>query len=167
MATVTQSRPSVETPQPPQKKHVRYVLHPVGVRVRGVALLIDTLIMATLGGSLTFWFHKLPVLQAGVFLSLYLAYFIVMEAVWGATLGKMAVGLKVVKLDGSSITWKQAYLRNLFRLVDGLCFYLVGILCILSSPSKQRYGDRMAHTVVILIRTRKPRPVEPVDDWDE
>jgi uncharacterized RDD family membrane protein YckC len=167
MATATPSRPSVETPQPPQKKHVSYVLHPVGVRIRGVALVMDTVIIATLGGSLTFWWHRLPLLQAVMFLSLYLAYFMVMEALWGATLGKMAVGLKVVKPDGSAITWKEAFLRNLFRLFDGLLFYLVGVLCIRLTRSQQRYGDRIAHTMVILIRPRKPRPVEPVDDWDD
>jgi uncharacterized RDD family membrane protein YckC len=167
MSTVMQVRPSVETPQQPHKKQVRQVLHPVGVRVRGVALVIDTLIIATVGGSLTFWFHRLPLVQAVVFLSLYLAYFMLMETLWGATLGKMAVGIKVVQLDGLPVSWQQAGTRTLWRVVDGLVFYLVGAICILSAPSQQRFGDRMAHTMVILIRPRKPRRVQPGDDWDD
>jgi len=52
----------------------------------------------------------------------FFGYFIVMEAMWGATLGKMMLGLRVVKTDGSPIGWSQAVTRNLLRVIDGL-FY--------------------------------------------
>lgn len=167
MSTATQSRPAFEKPPQTHEKHVSYLVHPVDVRARGLALAIDTFIIGTIGGSQIFWFHNSLVLQAVLFISIYLAYFIVMEAVWGATLGKMSVGLKVVKTDGLPITWKDACIRNLLRLVDGLLFYLVGVLFIRSAPSQQRYGDRIAHTVVILIRPHKSRPVKSVDEGDD
>ena len=80
-------------------------------------------------------------------------YYIVMEAVWGATLGKLALGLRVVKMDGSPISWKESVIRNLLRIVDGLFDYLVGAILIWSSPLRQRLGDRVARTVVVRRRS--------------
>jgi uncharacterized RDD family membrane protein YckC len=79
-------------------------------------------------------------------------YFIVMEAVLGATVGKMALGIRVVKLDGSPISWWQSIVRNLWRILDilpGVIPYLLGALLIWSSPTRQRLGDRLAQTVVV------------------
>jgi uncharacterized RDD family membrane protein YckC len=76
-------------------------------------------------------------------------YFIVLEATQGATLGKMALGLRVVKTNGAPITWADSLIRNLLRIIDGLFGYLVGAILIWSSPLKQRLGDRVAHTVVV------------------
>ena len=72
-----------------------------------------------------------------------------MEATQGATLGKMALGLRVVKTDGSPITWTDSIIRNLLRIIDGLFIYLVGAIFVWTSPLKQRLGDRAAHTVVV------------------
>ena len=76
-------------------------------------------------------------------------YYIVMEATQGATLGKMALGLRVVKTNGSPISWSESIIRNLLRIIDGLFFYLVGAILIWNSPLRQRLGDRAANTVVV------------------
>lgn len=76
-------------------------------------------------------------------------YFTLMEGFFGATAGKMLLGLRVVQLDGSPITWREAIVRNLLRAIDSLVLYLVGAIAIWVSPMKQRLGDRAAETVVI------------------
>lgn len=77
-------------------------------------------------------------------------YFIVMEALLGATVGKLVLGIRVVKLDGSPIGWGESIVRNLLRIVDQLpSGYVLGALLIWSSPTRQRLGDRAAHTVVV------------------
>lgn len=81
---------------------------------------------------------------------LFFGYFIVLEATRGATLGKMALGLRVVKTNGTPITWSDSLIRNLLRLIDGLFYYLVGAMLIWASPLKQRLGDRAARTVVVI-----------------
>jgi uncharacterized RDD family membrane protein YckC len=58
------------------------------------------------------------VLQVGVITLIPLVYFILMEAVQGATVGKMVLGIRVVNLDGSEMSWGQAIVRNLLRIVD-------------------------------------------------
>src|ERR1051325_943578 len=50
--------------------------------------------------------------------------YIAMEATSGATLGKMAVGLRVVNEDGSApIGFGAAIVRNVLRIVDGFFVY--------------------------------------------
>ncbi len=77
-------------------------------------------------------------------------YFSILEAYWsGQTLGKKLTRMQVTDLNGNQIGFKQALLRNVWRLIDGLFFYLVAAIFVLRSPLKQRLGDRMAGTVVI------------------
>jgi uncharacterized RDD family membrane protein YckC len=82
-----------------------------------------------------------------------LAYFIVTEAVWGGTPGKMLLGMRVVNEEnGLQIGWRRSAVRNLLRVVDVFpAFYLVGFLLAVSSPKTQRLGDRIARTVVIRV----------------
>jgi len=85
----------------------------------------------------------------GVFLVAIFAYFIGMEGLLGFTLGKLAAGIRVVSEQGTRITMKQSAKRNFSRLVDGIAVYFVGIRIVRKSPLFQRYGDKIAHTVVI------------------
>lgn len=121
----------------------------VGVGMRFLALLIDGIIIGVVAGLLSFIFRNAPGLSGSLIGVLAIAYYIVMEATQGATLGKMALGLRVVKEDGSPISWSESVIRNLLRIIDGLFAYLVGAILIWTSPLKQRLGDRVAHTVVI------------------
>jgi len=121
----------------------------VGVGMRVLALRIDGIIVGVVGGLLAFILRNAPGLSGGLIGLLAIAYFIVMEATQGATVGKMALGLRVVKMDGSPISWSESVIRNLLRIIDGLFVYLVGAILIWTSPLKQRLGDRVANTVVI------------------
>jgi uncharacterized RDD family membrane protein YckC len=78
-----------------------------------------------------------------------LAYYVFMEAGWGGSLGKLAVGLRVVDEHGRPITVGQAMTRNLFRVVDFIVFYFLAALSVWSSPQRQRLGDRVAGTYVV------------------
>jgi uncharacterized RDD family membrane protein YckC len=78
-----------------------------------------------------------------------LAYYFVMEAATGKTLGKMVMGLRVVSTSGP-YTPMKAFIRNLLRIIDGLPFlYLLGIIVVASSKQKQRIGDMAAGTLVV------------------
>jgi uncharacterized RDD family membrane protein YckC len=84
-----------------------------------------------------------------LFLALGLGYYVLCEAVTGATLGKHMVGIQVIGEDGEDLTFGASLVRNLLRLVDCLFFYLVGGIFALTSPHGQRLGDRAAHTLVV------------------
>jgi len=122
---------------------------PIGVSVgpRALAIIIDAIILAVVGGILI-----LILKNAGTALYVILAilYFPVMEKVWGATVGKMAIGLRVVMEDGvTPLNWGASIIRNLLRIIDGLFIYLVGSILVWTSPRRQRLGDRAGHTLVV------------------
>ncbi len=85
------------------------------------------------------------------FLGVIIAYFILLEGAFGATIGKRLLGLQVVRLDGARPGMKRAAIRNLLRAVDSLpAFNILGIILITTSPEKARFGDRVAKTRVIV-----------------
>jgi uncharacterized RDD family membrane protein YckC len=128
----------------------------VGVGRRAVAFIMDVVLLfivawaiALLTGGTTstgFELRGIPFLLTVI---VWIAYFAVMEKTMGATLGKMAMGLRVVRPDGCPISWSSAIVRNLLRIVDGLFFYLVGAILVWQSPTRQRLGDRAGGTMVV------------------
>jgi uncharacterized RDD family membrane protein YckC len=90
-----------------------------------------------------------------------LTYYTAMEGGAGATVGKMLLGLVVVRADGSPVGYRTAFVRTLLRAVDsqpGL--YLLGVGSMLLSDRRQRLGDRAAGTVVVAAE----RPADPPSD---
>ncbi|MBU0879373.1 RDD family protein [Patescibacteria group bacterium] len=77
-------------------------------------------------------------------------YYVLLEWKLGGTLGKLTVGMRVVKSTGEPLNLKASLIRNVMRIVDFLpFFYLVGAISIWNSKTKQRVGDRLAKTVVV------------------
>lgn len=77
----------------------------------------------------------------------------------GKTLGKMALGLRVVSEDGSPERFRQALFRALAGVIE--LWMLTGgpaVLCSLLSPTGKRIGDIFAGTVVISERAPKQAP---------
>ena len=96
--------------------------------------------------------ESFPVLKALGFFLVYLAYFVVLEALWSRTLGKFFQGLVVRKLDGSRCDWTAALIRGALRIIEVNPLLLGGLpagLVIIASQRKQRIGDLIAGTVVV------------------
>jgi uncharacterized RDD family membrane protein YckC len=92
---------------------------------------------------------------AGLFLALtsaalYLGYYVLMEGYLGQTVGKMLLGIKVIREDDGGVPGvKAAAIRTVLRIVDGLFSYLVAFIVVLASAKNQRLGDMAAHTLVV------------------
>ena len=85
------------------------------------------------------------------FLFIIFLYFVLLEGALGATIGKRLLGLRVVRLDGQTPGMLRALVRNLLRAVDALpAFSILGVVLIVLSPEKARFGDRIAETRVII-----------------
>jgi uncharacterized RDD family membrane protein YckC len=129
----------------------------VGIGRRFVAALIDGILLgivsyllAIVTGQTTEAGFNLQGAPAFLAFLIGFGYFIVLEATLGATLGKLIMGLRVLKLDGSPIGWGPSVIRNLMRIVDFLPFaYIAGIVAVLVSKKKQRLGDMAAGTAVV------------------
>ncbi len=77
-------------------------------------------------------------------------YYIVLEGALGQTLGKMLLGIKVIREDTGGVPgFKAATIRTVMRIVDGLFAYLVAFIAVLASERNQRLGDMAAHTLVV------------------
>jgi uncharacterized RDD family membrane protein YckC len=76
-------------------------------------------------------------------------YFTLFEWLFGASLGKLIMGLRVVKEDGAPCGPGGAIVRALFRYIDGLIFGLIAHNSMKKTPLNQRLGDHSAKTVVV------------------
>jgi uncharacterized RDD family membrane protein YckC len=76
-------------------------------------------------------------------------YFPVMESIFGQTLGKRILGLRVVTKSGNSISFWQAIKRRIVDFIDFGFFGLVAYLTIKNTSDHQRLGDLWAKTIVI------------------
>lgn len=98
------------------------------------------------------WAHGWVVFDpiCAVFLVIMVVYFVCLEGLVGATLGKGLLGICVVRLDRGKPGLARSLGRNVLRLVDGLpALNIVGVVLILRSPQKARVGDRWAGTRVV------------------
>jgi uncharacterized RDD family membrane protein YckC len=88
--------------------------------------------------------------SALVYFVLVFAYYILMEGYLGQTVGKMLLGIRVVREDNGGVPGvKAAAIRTVLRIIDGLFFYLVAFISVLASGKNQRLGDMLAHTLVV------------------
>jgi len=145
-----------------------------GPAPRLYALLLDTMIvLAAINGVgyLIYWiFAKAPGFGAMTItlaeFAIGFAYGALLEGFWnGQTIGKRLFHLRVIDQSGLPLRIEQAWVRNLMRVVDALPFaYLVGGISLLSSPLMQRFGDRVAGTLVV----RETPMAAPADEvWSK
>jgi len=173
----------VETPE-----HVEVRLELAGVGSRMAAAVLDTiiiylsiLIISLVGGQVWgggfgaagSWFLAFLIL---LLYGVIWGYFAAFEA-WngGRTLGKQALGIRVVMDTGQRVTTGAAVVRNLVRLLD--CYFpflpiVPAMLLMFLNKSNKRLGDMAAGTIVVRDRPTDwalgavPAPVdteEPVE----
>ena len=78
-------------------------------------------------------------------------YFWVSEALWsGQTVGKKAFRLRAVGDRGEPLTFMQAGIRNIVRIVDFLPYgYGIGMIVLFANGKGKRLGDLAAGTIVV------------------
>jgi uncharacterized RDD family membrane protein YckC len=84
-----------------------------------------------------------------------LAYFAGMWTWKGTTVGGVVLNLKVVRLDGSPLTFAAALVRGLAAAFSVVVMFL-GFLWIAWDPEKQGWHDRIAGTVVVRLPRGTP-----------
>jgi uncharacterized RDD family membrane protein YckC len=91
---------------------------------------------------------------------IFIGYHVILETIWrGRTLGKAALGLRVVRDDGGPVRFRHALVRGLMFPLESWGPALVA--SIISKRSK-RLGDMLAGTIVVLERVpgRTALPVQ-------
>jgi len=82
-------------------------------------------------------------------------YFTALETLWrGRTLGKAALGLRVVTREGAPVRFRHAAIRTLLGTVDfALASGFFAVVFVLFSRDNQRLGDMVAGTLVLRERS--------------
>ena len=79
-----------------------------------------------------------------------LYYYFACESSGGQTLGKKAMKLRVVRMDGGTAGMGDIGVRTILRLIDGLFLYLVGLVVMLATGKRRgRLGDLAARTKIV------------------
>jgi uncharacterized RDD family membrane protein YckC len=94
-----------------------------------------------------------PVIWTLGLVVVYAVYYTSLEGgMYGQTVGKMALGIRVVDAaDGGRIGYQRAFVRALGRIGSGIVVVL-GYLWMLWDPEKQTWHDKLAASVVVPAR---------------
>ena len=154
-----------------------------GVASRAIAFLLDVLALAVVVGVLLLLVFELAggeldgtagaLIAILTSLGVVIAWFCGLETLWhGRTLGKAAMGLRVVGTDGTSVRFQQAFLRAAVLIVDIFLIPIgfVAVVSALLSPRDQRLGDMAGGTIVVRERTvgdAAPVWFRPPYGWDQ
>jgi uncharacterized RDD family membrane protein YckC len=105
------------------------------------------------GNGLSIFLPGLPTIGSLWLYLIAFLYFFLQEALCGMTVGKFLFRLHVISVRRTHLTIIAVLVRNLIRFIDCLpVFYLIGLISSSLSPTFQRLGDRLAHTMVIPVR---------------
>jgi uncharacterized RDD family membrane protein YckC len=134
-------------------------VHVTGRRV--LATIVDGLVLGILFTVMSMLFGtssaeggavsaSLGGLGALVYFVIVVAYYVFLEGYLGQTVGKMLLGIKVVKEDNGEVPGLgAAAIRTVLRIIDGFFFYVVGFIAVLATAKNQRLGDMAANTLVV------------------
>jgi uncharacterized RDD family membrane protein YckC len=68
---------------------------------------------------------------------------------YGQTLGKRFLGIRIIREDGGSVTYKTALLRHLIGYPLSILLFGLGICWALWDVRQQGWHDKLAHTLVV------------------
>ena len=113
---------------------------------RLAALLIDSLVVSVASGALTA--ATLGIGVASIFVLPWLYEAVMLSSVKQATLGKMALGIIVTKVDGGRLTFARATGRHFAKWISA-CLLGIGFLIAAFTARKQALHDMIAETLVM------------------
>ncbi|GAV23329.1 RDD family protein [Carboxydothermus pertinax] len=78
-------------------------------------------------------------------------YYVVMTVILGQTLGKMALGIRVIRQDGGPNSWGAILLRETVGKFLSTLILFIGYLMAAFDPQKRALHDRIAKTFVVKV----------------
>ena len=148
--------------------HRRFFAWLIDVTIQGTYLWLGIKILNGLVGFS--WDNQIwPVV---LFALPFIFYHLISEIVMnGQSVGKMAMQIKVMTLQGGQPSLSQYLIRWLFRIVDFpillflqmasgynnwwmILFVFAGLICTIATPKSQRVGDLVAGTILIDLKNR-------------
>jgi len=98
----------------------------------------------------------------GVLAAVFAANHILLQGVTGGTIGKLLLGLRVVRQDTGQIAGiLKCFIRGLVSIVDFACCYLIGGIMVLATKGHRRLGDMAGGTLVVSAKSVGHPPSVP------
>ena len=159
---------NIEVEFPLSPFHRRFFAWLIDATIQGTYLWLGTKILNGLVGyswDNDYW----PVV---LFVLPFIFYHLVSEIIMnGQSIGKMAMQIKVMTLQGGQPSVSQYLIRWLFRIVDFpillslqmmsgysnwwmILLVFAGLICTIATPKSQRIGDLLAGTILIDLKNR-------------
>lgn len=134
----------------------------IGGLIDGVITLVITLPMLGISILGNYYFLKVMTYSKEFIVAFNLATFLISVFItWGyhiffllrneATPGKKWAKIKVVKMDGSKLTFKDAFIREIFGKTLSLLVFNLGYFSIMWDKNKQCWHDKIAKTFVVKV----------------
>jgi uncharacterized RDD family membrane protein YckC len=111
--------------------------------------LVAGLTAAQAVGAQSKGFGVLQVVLFGIQLGIGIAYEVGMIGKYGATLGKMALKIKVVTADGGPVSYARAFGRYFAKILSGFTCLIGYIIAIFDKPQRRALHDHICNTRVI------------------
>ena len=126
-----------------------------GFWTRFLAYMIDILTIVSISGIILRGYAKeIPLLGISM-VSIGIIgfiYFVVMTKLLGQTLGKMIMGIKVIRIDNKELDWiTLIYREGIGRFISQLLGLHLGYIWCGFSPRKQTWHDSISDTYVVFI----------------
>jgi len=103
--------------------------------------IVVSILLAVIGGGIA--------VRELIQIVLLLAYFTYFEGSTGQTLGKRALGIRVIDFSGGGVIgYQRAAIRYLASIVSAICI-LIGYLWMLWDKEKQTWHDKLSNSVVV------------------
>ena len=130
-----------------------------GFPLRAFSLVVDFALILGLGLQALPWAYGNPIESVLVWIAivwiLVTAYPIVFHAHWGRTVGKMLAGIKVRRLDGRTIGYREAILRSAVDLAFTVAAFIALCVTVAQWPEPE-WSSLPYIEKVTLIATRDP-----------
>ncbi len=94
------------------------------------------------------WFWLWGFWLGGIASLIVLAYFVLADALFGRTLGKELLGLRVTRVDGRRVDLWASFIRNLSKIAFVLLIIDVAVGLGSHGDGRQKYSDRYIGTTV-------------------
>ncbi len=122
----------------------------IGFWRRFVAFLIDGVVLFIVNQALaSVAYGGDQAAASGAAFIVDILYFVGLWTYWGGqTLGKKAVGIRVVKTDGSAVNLVTAIIRYVGYIISAVCL-LIGFIWVAFDANKQGWHDKIASTYVV------------------
>jgi uncharacterized RDD family membrane protein YckC len=146
---------SVDNGELTVKSQVEPEVKYAGFWIRFAALLLDIIVLTAIslilrvaiGVDLVNPPAGVALLETGISI----AYYVVLTVMLGQTLGKMALGIEVVRQDGKPISWGWILLRETIGKLVSMFILFIGFIMAAFDSKKRALHDRMSNTYVIKV----------------